>query len=92
MIVTEGREDVLSFQSVPGKPTGLESEEWLQNTKAMDDGSIITIDSNRTSFIIINPSAKTYAVIPYPDHMAIQDLTISSKEIIDRWTAALESP
>lgn len=92
MIVTEGREDVLSFQSVPGKPTGLESEEWLQNTKAMDDGSIITIDSNRTSFIIINPSAKTYAVIPYPDHMAIQDLIISSKEIIDRWTAALESP
>lgn len=91
MMMERDQMDTISFQSLPGKPAGLESEEWLQNSKALDDGSIITIDSNRTSFVIIHPEDRTYATIPYPDNMAIQDLIVSSEKIIDGWTAELKS-
>ncbi|NNC82666.1 MAG: hypothetical protein HKN79_03745, partial [Flavobacteriales bacterium] len=41
-----------SFCDLPHKPPTLGNEEWLQNSKRLPDGSILTIDSNRTSWVI----------------------------------------
>ena len=73
------------FNSLDAKPEGLEGEEWLQNSKMLSDGSILTIDSNRTAFVIFHPEKKVIDLIPYPNHLALQDLLVSSKEQIELW-------
>ena len=73
------------FSNLPEKPAGLEGEEWLQNSKLLSDGSILTIDSNRTSFIIFHPEKELIDLIPYPDHLAIQDLILCEAEDLERW-------
>tara|TARA_B100001741_G_C16548835_1_gene598255 strand:- start:978 stop:2087 length:1110 start_codon:yes stop_codon:yes gene_type:complete len=56
-----------------GKPMELGEIEWLQNSILVDD-FIITIDSNRTSFLIFSPDKGLYDIIPYNKDWAIQDI------------------
>ncbi len=63
----------ISFKNLPGKPDGLEDLEWIQNTLSFKD-YLIAIDSNRTSFIIIDLINKKYDQIPYDNNWAVQDL------------------
>ena len=56
-----------------GKPSELGEIEWLQNSILVDD-FIITIDSNRTSFLIFSPDKGLYDLIPYNMDWAIQDM------------------
>lgn len=56
-----------------GKPSELGDMEWLQNSIFVDD-FIITIDSNRTSFLIFSPDKGLYDLIPYNMNWAIQDM------------------
>jgi hypothetical protein len=74
-----------SFAGLDGKPEALEREEWLQNSKVLSDGSILTIDSNRTSFVVFHPEKKVFDMIPYPDNMAVQDMLICTKDQAERW-------
>ena len=53
--------------------------EWLQNSIIVDH-LIITIDSNRTSFIIIDPQNERYDIIPYNLDWAIQDMVCGKLE------------
>lgn len=86
MVVQEKHlETRYSFRELDAKPVGLEGEEWLQNSKVLSDGSIITIDSNRTSFVIFHPEKKVYDLIPYPDNIAVQDMLICRKDHAERW-------
>lgn len=66
-------DDVFLFQNLDHKPKQLGEMEWLQNSKKIKD-FIITIDSNRTSFIIFHPKKKLYDMIPYNDNWAVQDM------------------
>lgn len=71
------------FNTLKGKPDYLEDKEWLQNSAYKND-VIIVIDSNRTSFVIINRKEKKYSLIPYNNDFAIQDMVIeklSSKQL-----------
>ena len=56
-----------------GKPSELGEMEWLQNSILVND-FIITIDSNRTSFLIFSPDKGLYDLIPYNMDWAIQDM------------------
>lgn len=69
----EGIDYRYDFSSIPGKEKGMEGLEWLQNS-IYHKGNIITIDSNRTSFVIFNPELKKYDVIPYNNDWAVQDI------------------
>jgi hypothetical protein len=62
-----------TFKNLPSKPRELGDEEWLQNSIYID-GNIITIDSNRTSYVIFNPTKQLIDIIPYNNNWAIQDL------------------
>ncbi len=65
-----------SFSNIPGKPKELGSEEWLQNSKMLTDGNILSIDSNRCSWVIFNPDKGLIDIIPYPNNLAVQDLVM----------------
>jgi len=72
----------ISFKNLPGKPEGLEDLEWIQNTLSIHN-YLIAIDSNRTSFIIIDLINKKYDQIPYDNNWAVQDMvsgTLSNKQ------------
>jgi len=64
------------FHSLPGKPDSLGDLEWLQNSIVVDN-NIITIDSNRNSFVIFNPEKKLIDIVPFDPNWAIQDMIIS---------------
>ncbi|MEM7163497.1 MAG: hypothetical protein AAF487_13780 [Bacteroidota bacterium] len=63
------------FSGLPGKHIEMGEKEWIQNSIPFGQ-CIISIDSNRTSFIIIDPQNKSYNQISYPDHWAVQDFVI----------------
>ncbi len=65
----------ISFVDLPGKPDELEKHEWIQNSTSHNN-LIISIDSNRTSFVIIDPAQKYYDLIPYNPDWAVQDLVM----------------
>jgi hypothetical protein len=65
--------DVISFDGLPGKPQELADLEWLQNSAPFKD-CIITIDANRSSFVLIDPDKRCYDMVPYDADWAIQDL------------------
>ena len=76
-------EDAFLFQNLADKPTELGEMEWLQNSKKIND-FIVTIDSNRTSFVVFHPEKKLYDTIPYNDNWAVQDMVegkISKKQL-----------
>ena len=61
------------FKELSGKPKELGDMEWLQNSKVIES-NIITIDSNRTSFVIFNAEKKLIDTIAYDANLAIQDM------------------
>lgn len=63
-----------ALHNLPGKPTKLKNMEWVQNTHSFGN-YLIAIDSNRTSFVIIDPANKLYDQIPFNENWAVQDLT-----------------
>lgn len=65
--------DKINFSGLEGKPDELGELEWLQNSALFRDG-IITIDSNRNSFILFDPDKKIYDMIPFDPNWAIQDI------------------
>lgn len=69
--------DKLSFDDLPGKPSELDGLEWVQNTLCFGN-YLIAIDSNRTSFVIIDRKKKRYDIIPFNNDWAVQDI-ISGK-------------
>ncbi len=79
IIVDEDNETVYDFSNLPGKPSELGEMEWLQNSKFAGD-IIITIDSNRTSFVIIDRKRKLIDIVPYNDNWAVQDMVLMSLE------------
>ncbi len=64
------------FNNLPGKPDFLEDMEWVQNTK-LHKNNFIAIDSNRNSFIILNPKKKLISRVKFNPNWAVQDLVIS---------------
>ena len=61
------------FHKLPNKAHESGTAEWLQNT--IEDGDIfITIDSNRNAFVLFDPEAQKYALVPYDSNWAVQDL------------------
>ena len=66
-------DDTFLFQNLANKPSELAEMEWLQNSKRIND-FIVTIDSNRTSFVVFHPEKKLYDIIPYNDNWAVQDM------------------
>ena len=66
-------DDAFIFQNLANKPLDLGDMEWLQNSKIIKD-FIVTIDSNRTSFVVFHPEKKLYDIIPYNNNWAVQDL------------------
>ena len=89
ILLGTNKEESYSFANLAYKPSELGSEEWLQNSKRLPDGSIITIDSNRTSWVIFHPEKKLLDIIPYPDNLAIQDLVLTSDML--KWNDELRS-
>ena len=86
IIIDENGQTDFLFHSLKGKPAVLEGHEWVQNSFPYND-CIISIDSNRTSFVIFNPKKKLLDVIPYDPDWAIQDLVVgelgqTEKELI----------
>lgn len=75
-VVLKGDEEVrYQFINLEGKPEILGDMEWLQNAK-MHNGFVITIDSNRTSFVIFDPVNKWIDIIPYDNNWAVQDMVV----------------
>ncbi|MBO6794890.1 MAG: hypothetical protein JJ895_13345 [Balneolaceae bacterium] len=73
----EQKRTVYSFKNLEGKPRELGEMEWIQNTDTHSD-FFISIDSNRTSFVIFNPDQKVYDVIPFDLNWAVQDICLGT--------------
>lgn len=65
--------DRVTFNDLPGKPDEMGELEWLQNSAVFDD-CIITIDSNRNSFVISDLENTLYDVVSFDPDWAIQDI------------------
>jgi len=68
---------VFSFKDLPGKNELMQDKEWLQNSRLINN-CIITIDSNRNSFVIFDPENQFYDKIEFNDNWAIQDFVYCS--------------
>ena len=66
-------QDRYTFSSLTGKPDMLSDFEWIQNSIQVD-GNIISIDSNRNSFVIIQPENEQIDFVPFDNNWAVQDL------------------
>ncbi len=73
VLIENEEENRFFFNGINGKPSELGEMEWLQNSILIKD-IIITIDSNRTSFVLFSPKKRMYDIIPYNNDWAIQDL------------------
>lgn len=89
IVQIENEETSYSFANLGHKPSELGTEEWLQNSKRLPDGSILTIDSNRTSWVVFHPEKELIDIIPYPDNLAIQDLVLTDDMM--KWSTDLRS-
>ena len=82
VVVKNGEEYRYYTTLLDGKPVELGEMEWLQNSIMIGD-YIITIDSNRTSFLIFDPTNQLFDMIPYNMDWAIQDIvcgTLNEKQ------------
>lgn len=68
------------FHNLKGKDARLKELEWLQ-TSHVHRNSIITIDSNRTSFVIFKPESNSKMIVPYNPDWAVQDFIIVNNDI-----------
>ena len=66
-----------AFHELPGKPQAMASLEWLQNAIFIGNYCIV-IDSNRTSFIVLDFDRQYKSVIPFNPDYAVQDLVSGS--------------
>ncbi len=73
VIQHENLKQRIQFQNIPGKPDYLDQLEWVQNTLSYEN-LLISIDSNRTNFVVIDPQRKVYDLIPFDQNWAVQDL------------------
>lgn len=73
----------LNLTSLPGKPTTLQEMEWIQNTMVYND-LLISIDSNRSTFVVMDIRKKLFDMIPFDPNFAIQDIVTGSltKEVV----------
>ena len=62
-----------NFNNLEGKDEVLGDFEWIQNSIYLNE-NIISIDSNRNSFVIFNPEKKLYDIINFNDNWAVQDI------------------
>ena len=77
VVLKHGQEEFrYFFNNLKGKPSEIANMEWLQNSKRISEHLYLTIDSNRTSFILFDTKIKCYDVIPYNDNWAVQDLAM----------------
>ena len=81
-------DNTFCFKNLLEKSKALGSSEWLQNSIIIDD-FVLTIDSNRTSFVIYHPEKKLYDIIPYNYNWAIQD--VINAKINDKQIELLEN-
>jgi hypothetical protein len=65
------------FSKLQGKPYYLSEFEWIQNSIPLGD-NIISIDSNRNSFVIFNPKAQLIDIVPFDENWAVQDMIEAS--------------
>ncbi len=65
------------FSSLPGKPDELRDSEWIQNSATYQD-LIISIDSNRNSFVVFDPVKELIDLIPFDENWALQDLVLGA--------------
>lgn len=68
---------VYDFQFLAGKPEEMQDMEWLQNAIFLGN-LVVVIDSNRTSFVLLDLNKKLKSVIPYNSNYAVQDLVRGS--------------
>lgn len=66
---------IADFRQLPRKPTELGDMEWVQNTWA-EENLWVAIDSNRTGFVIIDPTRRLYDMVPYDGNWAVQDVVV----------------
>jgi len=77
VIQRNGRMFSYSFSDLPGKHEAVGDLEWLQ-TSHYRDSIVLTIDSNRTSFIAFDPEAERRMVVPFDPNWAVQDFVFAS--------------
>ncbi|MEO9885908.1 MAG: hypothetical protein ABJR05_13965 [Balneola sp.] len=75
IIQDESQKRIINFSALDGKPQELSGLEWVQNTVTYKN-LFISIDSNRTNFVIIDPDNRKYDIIPYNKDWAIQDFIV----------------
>lgn len=75
VIQTSEEQKRVSFSDLPGKPEELDGLEWIQNSVSIDN-LIVSIDSNRTCFVVIDLAKQCYDLIPYDPDWAVQDLVM----------------
>lgn len=63
-----------NFENLPGKDEQVANLEWLQNSICLKDDCWITIDSNRTAFVVFDTKKQLKQLIPYDNNWAVQDL------------------
>ena len=63
-----------NFENLPGKDEQVANLEWLQNSICLKDDCWITIDSNRTAFVVFDIKKQLKQLIPYDNNWAVQDL------------------
>ncbi|MCB0602001.1 MAG: hypothetical protein KDC28_12270 [Saprospiraceae bacterium] len=66
-------DSVYAFHNLPGKPAEMAQLEWLQNAIFIGE-LIVVIDSNRTSFMVLDLARKYKSIIPFNCDYAVQDL------------------
>lgn len=74
------------FRNLPGKASEVGELEWLQ-TSHVKDNTILTIDSNRNSFIFFDTTSQKRATILFSANWAVQDFVFlpeGSVELISR--------
>ena len=70
------------FSKIPGKPEFLSDFEWIQNSIITKQGNIISIDSNRNSFVIFNAEKNLIDFISYDENWAVQDIIENAADTV----------
>ncbi|MBI1192812.1 MAG: hypothetical protein GC205_06530 [Bacteroidetes bacterium] len=84
-----GLETRYAFQDLPGKDEALGQWEWIQNSLHTST-AIVSIDSNRTSFILFDPINKLMDKISYDMEWAVQDAVLAPEDATaDAWLRSL---
>jgi len=69
---------VFDFQNLENNV--MHPNQWLQNS-VMHNNKVLTIDSNRNSFVYFDYKNKLKSIIPFESNWAIQDLTVINDKL-----------